>query len=150
MPHRPDVSGGIHTPINNLVLRLRTTITNCIGHSLTRVDEKAWFKKDKVFSSEIVDWAISKNIGVPAPMIRAAGKALKSRREWQYTTPQLKGVFWVIDNFWEGIDPATSAKQQDVVSALRKQFPDLTNEECVRIDRITRHPSVKTGRRKKT
>jgi len=150
-PERPyDLPGEKHGELNRLVYQNKVLIENCLGISLKQAGEKGWFKTDYFESTGIVEWALARNIDVPEGLIRASGKANRARKQWDYSTPQLEAIFWVIDNFWEGINPKDSATQAQVMAELAKQFPNLSPEERKRVDQVTRHPSVTRGRRKKS
>lgn len=149
-PSRPYLAG---TPVQQRLMfeirKIKDIIVRCLGQTIKLVgDKKLISGHTQIESAGLVEWAISKGIDVPEDLIRASGLAQKSRKEWQYSTPQLDAIFWVIDTFWEGVDPKKSATQKEVISALEKEFPDLSNDERKRVDQVTRDPSVKQGRRK--
>lgn len=105
-------------------------------------------KTDKIKSDGIVEWALGKNIDVPEDLIRASGAAHKRLKVWLYTTPCLEAIHWVVDNYWEAVNPEDVPRQDEMLDLISDQFPKLSNHECLMVDRVTRDPSQKKGRRK--
>ena len=149
-PTRPiSMPGAAHDELNRKVMQLRNTIASCVGVSLILVSKKRLNKGANQFEKgDIIAWAESKTIDVPEALVRAANASANKLKIWQYSTPLLEALQWVVEHYWEGnADYSTVPRQQQMVETLMKRF-DLSKNEAVAIDRITRHPTEKQLKKK--
>ena len=143
VPHREMLlKGEAHRQLDAEVLEIENLIRAALGNELTEVENKRYFSKVYIDSSQILAWAESAGIRIPDDLIKAWHETRHQQAVYGYTTPGLTAAQWVVAQFWENADLRDPPKRGEIVHALLQKFPELTPEECEAVETITRHPAA--------
>jgi len=141
VPHRKMLQpGSKNEQLDTEILGIENKIRRALGKDLEIIKSKKYFSTLYVDHQNLISWAKKTHIVIPNELMKAKIASEQHTQIYGYTTPCLEAMNWIIENYWQHADLREPPSAEDIVQALLGEFPNLSGEECDKIEYISRHP----------
>lgn len=146
VPHRKMLQAGSENQQLDIeILEIENRIRRALGKDLDIIKSKKYFSTLYVDHQHLINWARKEHIVIPNDLMKAKIASEQHTQIHGYTTPSLEALHWVVENYWQQADLREPPTSVEIIQALLGEFPNLSGEECDKIEYISRHPYARNN-----